>query len=285
MKIAYGTYATPKLPLDEALRMIADTGYDGVELCIGPKHNSMPGDLGLARRQQLRDMLSELNLGVPALFMLGSILTEDKEAHEERLDLTRQVMELARDLNVGEHPVISVGIGGRTAMWETHRDILVRLLADYAKLAEDEGFTLAIEAHANAMVDRTERAIWVLDTVDNPLIKLHFDMVHFYLAGEPITETVHKLVPYTAHTHVTDARILEDGKFELLLLGQGDLDSVEYVKAMHDAGWDDFITLEVSTMVWSREDYDPVAAAAFSYKTLDNAFKAAGVPRSSSALS
>lgn len=55
---------------------------------------------------------------------------------------------------------------------------------------------------------------------------------------------------------------------------------MEYVKAMHDAGWDDFITLEVSAMVWGKEGYDPYAAASFSYDTLNNAFKTAGVPRS-----
>jgi sugar phosphate isomerase/epimerase len=267
------------LSLEEALRMIADTGYDGVEICISPKHNSMPENLDSAKREQIRDMLSELNLGVPSLFMLGSVLTEDEPAHKERLGLTSQVMGLARDLNIGDHPVLSMGIGGRTAMWETHRDLLVQLLKDYAKLASEEGFTLAVEAHARAMVDRTERAIWVIEAVNDPLIKLHFDIVHFYLAREPIAETVHRLVPYTGHTHVTDARILED-RFELLLLGQGELDCVEYVKAMHDAGWNDFITVEVSTMVWSRDDYDPYAAASLSYKTLDKAFKAAGVQRS-----
>lgn len=278
MKIAYGTYATPMLSLEDALNMIADTGYDGVEICISPKHNSMPEALDQAKRKQIKNILSERNLGVPSLFMLGSVLNEDQEVHKQRLDLARQVVELSRDLGMGEQPVISVGIGGRSAMWETHRDILVKLLADYAELAAEENFMLAIEAHARAMVDRTERAIWVIEAVDNPLIRLHFDIVHFYLAGEPITETVHKLVPYTGHTHVTDAKILDD-RFELLLLGQGDLDCVEYVKAMNDAGWDDFITVEVSTMVWSKEDYDPYAAADLSYNTLDSAFKKAGVPR------
>ncbi len=148
----------------------------------------------------------------------------------------------------------------------------------HLELASDEGFALAVEAHCNAMIDRTERAIWLMEALDNPLIRLHFDIVHFYLAREPIAETVHKLVPYTAHTHVTDARIYDD-KFELLLLGQGELDCVEYVKAMHEAGWTDFITVEVSTMVWSKQDYDPLEAASLSYKTLDKAFKEAGVTR------
>lgn len=278
MKIAYGTYAMPTVPLEKALQMIADIGYDGVELCISPKHNFMPEYLDSAQRQQLKKMLLELNLGVPSLFMLGSVLTEDEEAHEERLKLISQVMELARDLDIGASPVISTGIGGRTAMWETHRELLVRLLEDYAKLASDEGFILAVEPHVNAMVDRTERALWLMKTLDDPLIRLHFDIVHLYLAREPITETVHKLVPYTAHTHVTDARISE-GRFELVLLGQGELDCVEYVKAMHEAGWTDFITVEVSTMVWSKDDYNPFEAASFSYNTLNNAFKTAGVPR------
>ena len=258
--------------------MIADTGYDGVEICLTPKQNTMPADLDKARRQQLKTMLSDLDLGVPSLFGLRGILTEDDAEHRKRLDLVLEAVELARDLGIAGEPVISTGIGGKTAMWESHRDLLARRLKDYAKLAADEGFVLAVEAHVRAMVDRTERAIWLMKAVDDPRITLHFDIVHFYLAGEPITETVHKLVPYTGHTHVTDARIREDG-FALVLLGQGELDCVEYVKAMHDAGWTDFITVEVSTMVWSKDDYDPYEAAAISYATLDSAFKEAGVPR------
>ena len=59
----------------------------------------------------------------------------------------------------------------------------------------------------------------------------------------------------------------------------GELDCVEYVRAMKDAGWDDFITIEVSAMVWSKEGYDPVAAAELSYETISNAFEAACVTR------
>ena len=278
MKIAYGTYAMPMVTLEEALKMIADIGYDGVEICISPKHNAMPDDMDTARRQKVKGMLKDLNLGVPALFALGGVLTEDKEAHKKRLELTAQVMQMARDFDLGDKPVISMGIGGRTAMWESHRDLLVELLGDYAKLATDEGFILAIEPHCNAMIDRTERAIWVMKQVNNPLITLHFDIVHFYLAGEPITETVQKLVPYTGHTHVTDAKTGGE-RTELVLIGQGELDCVEYVKAMHDAGWDDFITVEVSGMVWGRDDYDVFEAARFSYNTLVKSFKEAGVPR------
>lgn len=42
MKIAYGTYGMPTVPLEEALVTVAEIGYDGLELAIGPRHNSMP---------------------------------------------------------------------------------------------------------------------------------------------------------------------------------------------------------------------------------------------------
>jgi sugar phosphate isomerase/epimerase len=278
MKIAYGTYATPMMSLEDAIEMIKEIGYDGVEICIGPKHKSMPEDWNTEKRREIKDLLEELELGVPSLFMLGSVLTEDKEEHKQRLELTKRVIQLARDLDMVDHPVISVGIGGRSNMWETHRNMLLDLLESYEKLASREGFILALEAHARAMVDRSERAIWVMETVDSPLIRLHFDIVHFFLAGEKISESVHRLVPYTAHTHVTDAKIKDDG-FELLPLGKGELDCVEYVRAMQEAGWEDFITVEVSTMVWSKEDYNPYHVASISYDTLDSAFNEVGIPR------
>ena len=280
MKIAYGTYAMPTVPLEEAFPALAAIGYDGVEICIGPKHpGSMPDEMDAARRERLRALLADHGLGVPALFLAGHIFTEDADEHQATLEHMRQCAQLGRDLGMREPPVIAIGIGGRADQWDDIKDDLVRLLDDYGQVAKEEDFVLAGEAHCGAAVNRTERAIWLLDAVSHRRVRLHFDIVHFFLAGEEIEPAVKALVPHTAHTHITDARRNEDGSFTLCLLGQGDLDSVKYIRAMHEAGWDDFITLEVSTMVWSQPDYDPIAAAEFSYQTLSGAFETAGVPR------
>ena len=280
MKIAYGTYAMPTVPLEDAIPALAEIGYDGVEICLGPKHHgSMPDQINPARRDALKRLLRDHGMGVPALFVLGHILAKDDEEHQATLALVRETAKLAHDLGLREPPVVAIGIGGQTAKWEEQRHEIVRLLRDYAALAESEGFVLAGEAHCNAAADRSERITWLFDTVGHPAIRFHFDIVHLFLAGEEIEQAVKTLVPYTAHTHITDAVKLPDGKFDLKLLGQGDLDSVAYMKAMKAAGWTDFITLEVSTRVWSQPDYDPMAAAKFCYATLNSAFQAAGVAR------
>lgn len=280
MLIAYGTYAMPNTPLEEAAPMLKDIGFDGVEICVGPDHVlSMPEEQDATRRHQLRELLVDLRLGIPALMVMGHLLPRSDENHQRGLEHMRCCVQLARDLGMAEPPIVSMGIGGKNADWESERDRIIDTLGDYDKLAAKEGFILAAEAHCGAAVDRSERALHVIHSVSSPRIRLHFDIVHFYLSGENEAEAVERLLPITEHTHITDARKHEDGSFDLLLLGQGDLDSVAYVKAMDAAGWDDFITLEVSKRVWGQDGYDVEAAARTSYDALTGAFAAAGVER------
>ncbi len=209
--------------------------------------------------------------------MLGSLYTPDDAAHAANLERVREGAELARDLGMGEPPVIALGFGGKRDEWDSVRDRLAGLLADYAALADVHDFIIAGEAHTGAAVNCSDRIIWLLDTVDSPRMRLHFDIVHLFLAGEGITDAVLRLLPYTAHTHVTDAIRKDDGSFALVLPGTGQLDLVEYVGAMHRFGWRDVITLEISTMVWSQPEYDVWGAAQHCYDVMQAAATQAGV--------
>lgn len=277
MKLAYGTYAMPDTPLGVALSQIREVGYEGVEICIGPRH-TMPEALDAGTRRELAAQLDDLGLTIPAFMILGSIHGDDA-AHAANLEQARQVVQLARDLGVREPPVIAKGFGGKTADWDEVRGPLADRLADWGKLADELDIKVAGEAHSGAAVDRSDRAAALLDQVGHPRVGLHFDIVHFFLGGERIEDSVAAMVPYTVHTHVTDCRRHPDGKFDLLLPGDGELDNTAYVAAMQAGGWSDFITLEVSGRIWSKPEYDPLAAAVQCYEVLDGACRAAGVPR------
>jgi len=280
VKIAYGTYAMPTVPLEDAFPALAEIGYDGVEICISPKHaGAMPDQMDAGRRRALKDLLCAHNLGVPALFLLGSLYAANAEQQAATMEQLKVCAQVARDLGMTEPPVLATGIGGKRDEWDAIREPMAEQMAAYAQLAEREDFILAGEAHCGAAVDRSERVVWLMEAANHPRVRFHFDIVHLFLAGEDIAEAVNTLLPYTAHTHVTDAVKHEDGTFKLVLLGQGQLDSTTYVRAMADAGWDDFITLEVSTMVWAQDGYDPLQAAQYCYDSLTGAFEAARVAR------
>ena len=280
MKIAYGTYALPTLSYEEAIPMLAEIGYDGVELCISDNHKGATiAEMDAGRRATVKAMLEEHGLGLPAIFTLGGLYAADDEAHQSTLDHVSRCAELGRDLGMREPPVVAIGFGGKKDQWDEIKGTLVEQLRDYGERADAENFIVAGEAHFGAAVFNSERITWLLDRVNSPRVRLHFDIIHLFLAGEPIADAVRTLVPYTAHTHITDANRHDDGSFALCLLGDGELDSAEYMRAMDEAGWDDFITLEVSTMVWREDDYDPEAAARKSYAAVTGAFEAAGVER------
>jgi len=280
VKIAYGTYAMPSMPLEEAIPTLSRIGYDGIEICCGARHvGSLPEQIDPARRHRLADLLRENRLEIPAMFANGPHVLADGDEHRENLARVRQVVQLARDLGVPGTPVVSVGFGGKSDLWETQRSVLVERLADYAHLAERDDFVLAGEAHVGAAVDRSERILWLINAVHHPRIQLHFDIVHLYLAGETEAESVRQLLPVTAHTHIMDGRRHPDGTFDLLLLGDGNLDTVTYLRAMQEGGWTGHITLEVSVRIWGQDGYDAIAAAKKSYAALSGAFAQAGVPR------
>jgi sugar phosphate isomerase/epimerase len=283
IKFAYGTYATPTLSLEETIPLLDRLGYRGIEICVGnAPFDTLPDQIEPARRQRLRDLLAKHNLDVPALMMIRrSVLAKGDADHGDNLEEARKAAQLARDLGVSGTPVLSMGFGGKTDLWPGQRDQIAARLADYARVAREEDFVLAGEAHCGAAVDRSDRALWVVQTTNDARIRFHFDIVHLYLAGEAIEAAVEALLPITAHTHVTDAhKHAQGGGFDFRLLGQGDLDLVAYAAAMHKGGWDGFVTVEVSTRVWSQEGYEPRAAAATCYRELAVAFAKAGVPYS-----
>jgi sugar phosphate isomerase/epimerase len=90
-----------------------------------------------------------------------------------------------------------MGIGGRRDRWGSIRAPLVEILRDCAALAEEEDVVLAAEAHCGAAVYDSDRAIWLFETVNSPRVRMHFDIVHMFLAGEREEEAVKALVPYT----------------------------------------------------------------------------------------
>jgi len=86
------------------------------------------------------------------------------------------------------------------------------------------------------------------------------------------------LAPVAVHTHVKDER----GRvpdFQFLIPGEGEFDYARYLRAMRAAGYDGYITVEVSMMVQRRPDYDPLAAASQSYAVLAAAFHKAEITR------
>lgn len=277
MNIAYGTYGMPTETLDAAVPRLAAMGYGGIEVCVAERFPTAPGRLDRAQRQHAADLMAEHRLEPNALMLLANVMGDDAE-HQRNLAELADACRLAHDLGIAAPCPISTTLGGKPEPWDGQRPVLLERMRQWADLAAAEGCVVAAEPHVGGLVDRPERAEWLVAEVASPALRLNFDISHFAIQGMPMDDTVRRLAPLAVHAHVKDGRMV-DGRVQFLLPGDGGFAYLPYLRAMRDAGYDGDITVEVSGMISGREGYESYEAARHSLRVLEQAFAFANIER------
>ncbi|NWG22532.1 MAG: sugar phosphate isomerase/epimerase [Chloroflexi bacterium] len=277
MKIGYCTWGMPAVPVDEMIPFLARTGYSGIELTVIPGYTTELSRLDSAERKRIARLLKDHGLELPAIAAQTSMIDRDPElaaAHQARLIAA---VDLAVDWALdGTPPAVDTTVGGAPEQWDELKTLLFERMAALVQYGKQCGVVIAAEPHVGSMLDRVERVLELLRVIDSPFLKLNFDISHFNVQGVPIAVSVAALAPHTVHTHVKDERgVVPD--FEFLIPGEGEFDYVAYLHAMRAAGYDGYITAEISIMVQRRPNYDPFTAADQTYRTLARAFAQAGI--------
>jgi inosose dehydratase len=279
MKIGYSTWGMPSLPIDTTLEHLAALGFDGVELTVIPGFSTELDTLDSAERRRIRQLFNQHGLGLPAVAAHQPMLATDDAVYTENWRRLTASVDLCVDLAGADGvPALNTTLGSNPDEWSSQQDLIlerVGALVDYCTARE---VVLAIEPHVGDGLSSPEKALWLIEEIDSPYLKLNFDISHFEVQGMSTDEVVGLLAPHSAHTHVKDQRgMLPD--YEFLIPGEGPFDFVEYLRLMQRAGYDGYITAEVSMQVQRRTNYNPLAAAELTYHTLDNAFREAGISR------
>ena len=279
MQLGYSTWGMPTVPIDTAIRHVAQLGFDGMELAVGPRFITELSTLDAAERKRIARLLKEHNLALPAIAAHSNLMETDAEAHAQSLWRLKGAVDLGLELAPGAPPpAINTTSGGQPEEWESSKQFLAERTGEVVEYAAAHGVTIAMEPHIGGLIDTPDKVLELLGLVGSPYLKVNFDISHFDIIGIPTEESVAALAAHSAHTHVKDQRGL-DPDYEFLIPGEGPFDYVNYLKLMQQHGYDGFITAEVSFMVQARENYDPLAAATLSYETLSRAFAEAGIER------
>ena len=277
MKIGYSTWGMPTVPADTFIPFLARLGYAGIEITVIPGYSTELSRLDAAERVRIARMLKDHNLELPAIAAHSVLIERDAERAAEQWARLTGAVDLALDwAQDSGPPAVDTTVGGTPEQWQELKPLMLERLGALVDYAEQRGVVIAIEPHVGSMLDTPGRVLELLGALDSPFLKLNFDISHFNVMGVPIAESVAALAPYAVHTHVKDERGLAPNH-EFLIPGEGEFDYVAYLQAMREHGYDGFITAEVSVMVQRRPNYDPLAAAEQTYRTLARAFEQAGI--------
>jgi sugar phosphate isomerase/epimerase len=266
LKLGYSLYGMRQVPLDEALQHCARIGYQAVELALMPGWPCEPAVLQVDDRVRIRKRIAELKLELPAL-MENLPINGDDATHRAQLERLKASCQLAHDLKGERPPIIETILGGKDGEWMQLRDLFVRRLGDWDRIARESQTVICIKPHRMGAMNRPEQANWLLEQLNSPWLKLVYDYSHFQHRDMTIADTVRALRASIQFVHVKDT-IIEAGKAKFVLPGDGGIDYTELFGQLRAANFTGCICVEVSGMVQNQPNYDPVAAAERSYRTL-----------------
>jgi L-ribulose-5-phosphate 3-epimerase len=221
--------------LEGRLRAAREAGFDGVELVVAP-----PGDGPLTLESTQREVAQIRELAD----RLGVELPPDPEVRAACVEKLGQTLERAAWLGASAvllHPGQLKPETRYDRAWEWTREAL-RAVAPHA---ERHGVTLAIENVWNKFLLSPQEMRQMLDEVGHPRIGAYFDVGNCILYGYP-EQWVGILGERIKKVHVTDfKRSVATGAGFCQLL-EGDADYPAVMRELRGAGYDDYLTSEVS---------------------------------------
>ncbi len=283
MRISYCTWGMMTVGIEQAIPAVAKIGYDAIELAVTPRWPTALDTLDADKREQIVKLLGEHELTLSAVAGHTSMCEEGPDANAANMQRLRDTIDLTAELTSEnpaqqDEPAITASlIGGREEEWETKKELIAERVAGLGDYAASRGVILAVEPHSGTAFDQPDKAVWLMEQVNHPAVRLNFDISHFDIWDIGIDDCVPQLVPWSVHTHVKDQR----GRYpnhEFLTPGSGPFDFVHYLRAMDAAGYTGFVGMEVSVMVQRKPGYDPFVDAALGYYALVHAFNESGVP-------
>lgn len=227
------------LPMGCALEKAIQGGFKYIQLWnIGGEH--APKNLPTHRIEPLKDLLYAAGAQISAL--CGHLPLCDPARVSVNIAKLNSVIDLAEQLDVSivttETGILPKGVDFDTA-WRTLIDVL-DVVCSYAAL---KGRIVAIEAGSKTLVNSPQLLLKMIEETNSSQLRINIDPANLYKAGHDPVAAVYTLRDYIVHAHAKDAKLV-NGEFMEPRLGDGDVPVRDFIKALHDIGFQGTIAIE-----------------------------------------
>ena len=259
----------------QALKMAVEAGAAGIQI-YATSGEFAPENMSGEKRREFLLRVKDAGLTVSALCGDLGMGFGNEKANPGLIERSKRIMELAREL---ETKVVTTHIGvvpgdSSHPRYRIMQDACGALAA--AAHSMDAYFAVETGPEPSAVLKG------FLDGLGCRGIAVNFDPANLVMVcGEKPAEAVNNLKDYIVHTHAKDGRQLffkepekiyglkpddQAPSFVETPLGEGDVNFPEYLRALYDAGYKGFLTIERETGEKPAEDIR--AAADFLHRLI-----------------
>ena len=259
--LSFSTLGCPAWTFDEILSFAQENSYDGIEIRGILKQMDLPKvpefstkeNIAVAKQKLADKHLKVVNLGA------STALHHTAEADwQKSFDEGKRFIDLAAQLNC---PFIRVFPNELPTddTRKTIRDLIIRrlqLLGDYAK---GTGVTILMETHGTVV--KADEVKLIMDSAGHPQVGLVWDITNMWTVTKEDPAYMYKtLKPYIRHTHIKDAKMVND-KPEYVLLGKGDTPIMQALDILYKDKYKGYYSFEWEKL-WHPEILEPEIALA-----------------------
>ena len=251
-----------RLPLEDSIKLAGELGFDGIQIYATSGEFS-PETLTAQRKAEIKELLKENRLEISALCGdMGGYGFQIAKDNPERIQKTKRIIDLAEEFGTS---VVTTHIG---VIPEDKSDprysALLDAMRECGAYAAEKSITLAIETGPeNAAV----LLAFLKDT--NGGVGVNLDPANFVMVtGQDPVQAVEMLGDYIVHTPAKDGVMLKQTDPEIIYdcfakggieainvadyfletpLGEGNVDFPKYIKALKNAGYNGYLTIERET--------------------------------------
>jgi D-psicose/D-tagatose/L-ribulose 3-epimerase len=246
MKLALCNEAFERSTWVDTVRVIAEAGYDGVEVSPYTLAESVVG-LSAADRATIRKQAEDVGLEVVGLHWLfvspkGLHATTRDAATRQRT--TAYLQELVRFCGDLGGRVMVVGSPQQRAVqpdvrYEEAWKWFVDMIRACLDLAAERRVTLCMEAVPASMtnfVNTLAEAVQMVREIDHPWFQTMFDVHNACDETDPLPDLVQRYMPYIKHVHVNE---MNGGH-----PGSGNFDFRPILRVLEQAHYDGYVSVE-----------------------------------------
>ena len=252
-RYGYNTNGFAHHRLDDALRVMADLGYEGCALTLDHAHlDPFADDLAteVARVARLAQTLRlSLVVETGARFLLDprrkhepTLLSDAADGRRRRRDFLERAMVIARDLGAR---VVSLWSGvPPAAAPDVCRQRLVEGVEAIARCAEATGVALGFEPEPGMLVESVTDFLDLRAAVDSPALGLTLDLGHcLHTEPDAPEKVVRRVAPMLVNVHAEDMR---RPIHEHLPFGLGEMSYGSILAALRDVEYRGLVGVELS---------------------------------------
>jgi sugar phosphate isomerase/epimerase len=251
-------------PFDRVCRYVKSVGYEGLELApytLAP----IITDLDSPQRAELRMQAADAGLEIIGLHWLlarteGFHLTTSDAGVRARtaeylVALAQATRDLGGDLMVFGSPKqrsLTEGVS-----WNQAFDYATEVFRQAMPGVADSGVRLCMEPLAPVdtdFINTCAEGICLMDAVGHQNFVLHLDVKAMSSEPTAVADLIRQYVPHAGHFHANDANMKGPGF--------GDVDFVPIFRALRDAGYNGWVSLEVFDYT---PDPETIAAGSIEY--------------------